>query len=202
MIDTLIFDFGDVFINLNKKATQDGLEKLGLTQWTPEMVDLNTRYETGQVTTDQFLSSYQGWFHDVDQETLKHIWNAILLDFPNHRLEFLKNLREKGSYQLILLSNTNEMHISWIEKHIDSYSEFKAQFDQFYLSHEIKLRKPNQDIYEFVLEQNQLNPETCLFIDDTKENTLTASQMGIHTWNISPEKEDVTDLFRINQHLF
>jgi putative hydrolase of the HAD superfamily len=56
------------------------------------------------------------------------------------------------------------------------------------------LRKPNADISEFVLSQNDLKPEETFFIDDTKENTDTAENLGIKVWNINPETEDVVDL--------
>ena len=53
------------------------------------------------------------------------------------------------------------MHISWIQDDWgkELFSEFESCFEQFYLSHEMHLRKPNADIYEFVLSQNDLNPE-------------------------------------------
>jgi len=62
------------------------------------------------------------------------------------------------------------------------------------LSHEIHLRKPNTDIYEFVLEENQLIPEETFFIDDTEENTRTAEKLGIKIWNLIPGEEDIVDL--------
>ena len=57
-------------------------------------------------------------------------------------------------------------------------------------------------IYEFVLNSHNINPNECLFIDDTKENTETAKTLGIHTWNIIPKKEDVVDLFQTKKALF
>ena len=75
------------------------------------------------------------------------------------------------------------------------YKRFKNCFDQFYLSHEINLRKPDTSIYEFVLNENKLEASTCFFVDDTKENTEAATQLGIHTWNNDPEKDDITNLF-------
>jgi putative hydrolase of the HAD superfamily len=95
------------------------------------------------------------------------------------------------------LSNTNSLHISWIQKTwgAELYSEFKKCFEKFYLSHEIHLRKPNQDIYKFVLNTNRLVPEETFFIDDIEENTTTASTLGINVWNINPACEDVVDLF-------
>ena len=67
---------------------------------------------------------------------------------------------------------------------------------------EIHLRKPNADIYEFILSDNRLNPQECFFVDDTKENTDTANKLGINVWNIDETKEDVINLFEINKHIF
>ena len=75
-------------------------------------------------------------------------------------------------------------------------------FDAFYLSHKIHLRKPTHDIFKFVLEQNNLSAKVCLFIDDTKEHTIAASQLGINTWNLNPKTEDITHLFKIKKELF
>ncbi|MBT7242388.1 MAG: HAD family phosphatase, partial [Flavobacteriaceae bacterium] len=47
MIKTLIFDFGDVFINLDKEAPYIEMRKLGIHSFSKEMVEINKRYETG-----------------------------------------------------------------------------------------------------------------------------------------------------------
>ena len=60
----------------------------------------------------------------------------------------------------------------------------------------------NKIIFQFVLEQNNLKPESCLFIDDTKENTDMASEMGFSTWNIDETSEDIVNLFEIKKELF
>ena len=80
--------------------------------------------------------------------------------------------------------------------------EFKNCFEKFYLSHEIKLRKPNKEIYEFSLKENNLIAEETLFIDDLEENTAAASTLGIHVWNLIPNQEDVSQLFIKKQYLF
>jgi putative hydrolase of the HAD superfamily len=64
------------------------------------------------------------------------------------------------------------------------------------------LRKPNTDIFEFVLKENNLSAKECLFIDDTKANTDTAARLGFHIWNIDKTSEDVIDLFKIKKDLF
>ena len=62
-------------------------------------------------------------------------------------------------------------------------------FDTLLLSHEIGLRKPNSDIYEYSLRVLKANPETTIFIDDAPGNVQAASQVGIHgITSVSPER--------------
>ena len=74
--------------------------------------------------------------------------------------------------------------------------------DSFYLSHEINLRKPNHNIFEFVLNENLLKPNECLFIDDNQDNIISANALGLKTWHINPKTEDVITLFETKGNLF
>lgn len=197
MIKNIIFDFGDIFINLDKEATYREMVKLGVTEISEEMISVYHQYEKGLISTEEFLGFYQQEFPQIKKQELKDAWNAILLDFPRRRLAFLKELQASKKYRLFLLSNTNDLHISWIQDAWGAtlYKEFKDCFEQFYLSHEIHFRKPNADIYEFVLSENNLNPSETFFIDDTKENTEAAKQLGLAVWNLIPGEEDVVELF-------
>ena len=199
MIKNIVFDFGDIFINLDKKLFAEELQKIHISQESEEMLPILQQYEMGLVSTDKFLTFFEERLH-VSQDKLKRAWNSILLDFPKERLRFIQNLSESKKYRLFLLSNTNDLHISWIQKNwgMEQYNAFKICFEQFYLSHEINLRKPNNNIYEFVLTMNKLAPKETLFIDDTKENTDAAKALGIHIWNLKPGKEDVLELLTKN----
>ncbi len=202
MINTIIFDFGDVFINLDKTATNRELSALGKVPDLEEAKEVYNRYETGKISTSDFIRFFLELYPKASEKQIINAWNAILLDFPKHRLEFIQNLGAQHDYKLILLSNTNELHIDWIKNNVSFYNDFKSCFDAFYLSHKIQLRKPNSDIFEFVLQQHNIQPQETLFIDDTKENTDTASRLGIHTWNNDPKKEDITNLFTLKSNLF
>lgn len=204
MIKNIIFDYGDIFINLDKPATARELHKLGIDDFTPEMVAKNQAYEKGLISTESFVDFYHQTFPNTTKEALIDAWNAILLDCPKHRLDFIKQLAKDKKYRLFLLSNTNDLHISWIQKDwgMELYDDFKTNFEQFYLSHEIHMRKPDTDIYEFVLQENNLKAAETLFIDDTAENTDAAKTLGIHVWNLIPGKEDVVDLFTHKKELF
>lgn len=199
MIKNIIFDFGDIFINLDKEGTYKAMAALGVTKITEEMIQVYQNYEKGLMTTDKFLN----FFHDkfrIPKDKLIDAWNAVLLDFPRERLGFLKKLADSKKYRLFLLSNTNELHIKWVQNSLgdEFYNDFKSCFEQFYLSHEINFRKPDVEIYQFVLNENNLIAEETLFVDDLKENTDSASSLAIKTWNLMPEEEDVTELFSKN----
>jgi len=203
MIKALIFDFGNVFLNLDiEKSMKDTLVRFQLDSYSEEMYAVNFLYEQGLLSTDEFLEFYLGLFPELKKEEVIQLWNSVLKDFPSHRLKFLQNLALEKKYKLILLSNTNELHINWVINNIPFYDTFKNSFDAFYLSHEIGLRKPDAAIFEYVLNNNHLMAKECLFIDDTKEHILGASKLGIHTWNINPKTEDISDLFTVKNHLF
>jgi len=195
MIKSIVFDFGDIFINLDKEATFKELAKLGVDQITDDILAIAHQYEKGEISTDYFIDFFHENFK-INKSDLVRAWNAILLDFPKHRLQFLKELVASNKYRLFLLSNTNEMHIEWIRNNwgIELFQDFKNCFEQFYLSHEIHFRKPNADIFEFILKENKLKAEETFFIDDTLENTIAAGKLGIKTWNLIPGEEDVIGL--------
>ena len=203
MIKTIIFDFGDVFINLDKEgALQHALNLFKTDSFSKNMIEINHFYEKGMISTASFIQFYKNEFPNISETEIIETWNIIIKDFPKYRLDFLKSLSEEKKYKLILLSNTNNLHINWVKAHMPFYVEFKNYFDAFYLSHEIHLRKPNSDIFQFVINEHNLKANECLFIDDTAEHTISASQLGFHTWNLNPKTEDITQLFKIKKELF
>ena len=203
MIKNLIFDFGDVFLDLDKEgAMKNALNLFEINALSDEMIAINCLYEQGLISTSEFVDFYFNYFPKISREDVIDVWNYVLKEFPKHKLEFLQQLSKENNYKLILLSNTNELHIDWVKQNVSFYEEFKNCFDKFYLSHEIHLRKPDKEIYEFVLDENNIVANESLFIDDTKANTDSAKQLGIHTWNIDETTEDIVNLFTIKKDLF
>ncbi|MBB4801353.1 putative hydrolase of the HAD superfamily [Flavobacterium nitrogenifigens] len=198
MIDAIIFDFGDIFINLDKPATISGLQKLGMTEWNTELDQLNLSFETGSISPEDFIGGFKKQLPNASEEEILKAWNAILADFPFYRLEFLQELAKK--YRLFLLSNTDSIHINTFEQKsgVSFYKDFYNCFEKVYFSFDIGMRKPDPKIYEFVLEENNLIAENTLFVDDKKENTDSAAALGIKVWNLQVGKEDVIDLYKKN----
>lgn len=197
MIKNIIFDFGDIFINLDKEVIFREIEKFGgSVDLSPELLKLNESYEVGHISSEHFIEQLVKVYPKASAIEIEHIWNSMLLDFPDYRLKFLESLASENKYSLFLLSNTNALHITYVEEKIgfEKFNRFKNCFEKFYLSHEIHLRKPNAEIYEFVLNENGLEAEETFFIDDTKENTDAAEKLGIACWNLQVGREDIIHL--------
>ena len=194
MIDTIIFDFGDIFINLDKQATIDGLERLGLSSWNEDLDQLNISFEKGQISRDAFLLGIQKQIPNATIDEILMAWNAVLLDFPLYRLEFLQLLSKK--FRLFLLSNTDAIHIDHFEQREGAsfYGDFYQCFEKVYFSYEMGMRKPDAEIYTTVINRHELAPKRTLFVDDKKDNTDAAKALGLHVWNLQVGKEDVIEL--------
>jgi putative hydrolase of the HAD superfamily len=116
-------------------------------------------------------------------------------DFPLQRIRLLENLRKK--YKIFLLSNTNKIHYNLYIKRLEKeyrYKKFSELFEKSYLSFNIGMRKPDKEIFDFVVTQNNIKPKETLFIDDSFQNTESAKQTGLKTYLLS-KKEDITDVF-------
>lgn len=195
MINTIIFDFGDVFINLDKQATINSLKKLGLSQWDEDLNQLNLQFEKGQISQENFLLGIQKHIPNASIDEILNAWNAILLDFPLRRLEFIQKLSKK--YRLFLLSNTDAIHIETFEREngVSFYSDFYQCFEKIYFSFEMGMRKPDAEIFNYLLKKHDLSAKRTLFVDDKKENTDVALSLGFQVWNLQVGKEDVVELF-------
>jgi len=196
MVNTIIFDMGDVFLNKDKQAKVEALAKIGITDWNDALEKLEAKFETGKITSEQYLEGIQPHTNGASLEAIKDAWNAGIADFPLYRLEFLQKLKE--NYRLFLLSNTDPIHIEKFEDEAGAsfYSDFYQCFEKIYFSHEIGVRKPNADAFNYVLNNHQdIQPKRTLMVDDKKFNTDAAAELGFVVWNLQKGEEDVVDLF-------
>jgi len=194
MIETIIFDFGDVFINLDKQATPLGLKKLGLEKWSAQIDSLNFNFEKGLISKIDFLDGLNNLVPNANQKEVLDAWNGVLLDFPMYRLEFLEKISKK--YQLFLLSNTDSIHINHFKERNgdDFYNRFYNCFEKVYFSYDLGMRKPDVEIYNFVINENNLIPEKTLFVDDNFDNIEGAKKTGLQVWHLLKGKEEVIEL--------
>jgi putative hydrolase of the HAD superfamily len=200
MINAIIFDFGDVFINLEKQASIEEFRKLGLEGPNEELLAHNDLFEKGKITEMQFIECFLKYIPKATIEEIRKAWNASIGDFPLYRLEFLQMLSNK--YRLFLLTNTDAIHISRFEHKVGMsfYSDFYRCFEKVYYSYEMGRSKPDPEIFNTLIRKHDLSPKRTLFIDDKKQNTDVAESLGLHVWNLKVGTEDVVELFE-QKHL-
>ena len=195
-IKNIIFDFGDVIIDIDHQRVKDEFVRLGGKFPEGRMwPDVFYLYEQGLVSTSEFLSQMQSCFDDhVAEEVLINTWNSLLADMPQKRLDFIAELR--NDYKVFLLSNTNEMHIDDVDKNFFSNSDkkFRDLFDKAYLSFELQLVKPSQNIFEYVLNNAKLVAEETVFIDDTLIHVNAAKSVGMHAFQLDSPYNMITEM--------
>ncbi|MEI6594962.1 MAG: HAD family phosphatase [Bacteroidota bacterium] len=189
-ISTIILDLGGVILNLDQELTFQNFSKLGfdLEKLNDESTLFND-FEKGFINETDFRSGLKKLIEEnVSDEKINEAWNSMLLDLPEERIELIKQL--KLNYEVYLLSNTNSIHISWFNNYFENSFEnekWEMLFNRIFYSHEIGFRKPNADIYEFILNEIGKTAKECIFIDDNKLNLEGAESIGIRTiWAKQP----------------
>ena len=90
MIKTLIFDFGDVFINLNKSNFNKQMYNVfGDISKNQTLLNLLNDYETGNINTEAFVKTLKKYNNSFSEDSIIKLWNSIIADFPYYRVEFL-----------------------------------------------------------------------------------------------------------------
>jgi glucose-1-phosphatase len=185
-IKNIIFDLGGVLINLAPKLTLEKFRKLGLsniedyyTQF--RQTGLFDNLDKGRISNDEFIERLSELFPEPPaKEAVLDAWNTMILNFPEANAELL--LKLKTRYNTFLLSNTNEIHLTYYFNELkNTYGvmDMSSFVHKEYYSCRINMRKPDQEIFEHVIRDNQLNPAETLFIDDTLQHVEGARKTGL-----------------------
>lgn len=186
-ISTIIFDFGNVIIDLDLHRFEHNFHALlGIPQGSDlakerAIYKIIASYERGQINTEVFINRIiKSSPQSVQALDVIQCWNSMLVGIKPEKLSFLKDLKKK--YQLYILSNTNPLHIEWVHKHLTKVHNVD-DFGNHYLhgvfySHELKMAKPEPRIYHSVQLKLDIQPEEIFFIDDREENIQGARDAG------------------------
>ncbi len=208
LIKNIIFDLGNVLVPVNYQKT---LEKLKIYNekffnsnnehtLTKEFNKIYFDYETGKIDSDFFLKDIRDFFQiskSVTEIDLKNCWNAMILDFPCENVDLLLTLREK--YRIFLLSNTNLIHIEYVNSFLQTKCKQRSLeeiFHETFYSCNIGYRKPHEGIYNFALQYAGIKPDESIFIDDLPENTKAAERLGIQIFDFSPANNHLKDVIK------
>lgn len=190
MIKNVIFDIGNVIFYYDREYL---LKHFYTGKDFDLLIDkLFCRWE--QLDEDKLsLSEYVRLAQQSLPDNLKKYAPAVLNNweyFMQHNKEIMcliSELKQKG-YKLYILSN-----MTW--HFINNQYKFPIlkEFDGIVYSAPIKMVKPNEDIYQYLLKKFNLNPTECVFIDDIKKNLATAARFGIKTFHYQSNTNELRD---------
>ncbi|MEO8067980.1 MAG: HAD family phosphatase [Flavobacteriales bacterium] len=209
-IDTILLDLGGVLIDVDYERTAQEFAWLGFTDFDrlyskAKQDHLFDGFETGALSPAQFRDGIRTVLaplglpsgEKLDDATIDRCWNAMLGSIPEERLTLVAQLRQR--YQLLLLSNTNAIHVpafTAIVERENGITDFKGCFDGAYYSCDMGLRKPDARAYHHVLAQHGASPERTLFIDDSVQHVVGAREAGLNAEHLDLHKEDFAAIVR------
>ncbi|MDR1695678.1 MAG: HAD family phosphatase [Endomicrobium sp.] len=187
-IKAVVFDLGQVIFNFDlSKFIKSFAKKIpgnGLTDINKIISDYSQTaflYETGKISSSEFYdilvrkTGYTGSFNEFSI-----IWNNIFR-LNCETLEVIADLRQ-SECALAVLSNTNELHFEYLKA---GYPEVFALFDKFFLSYEMKERKPDDGIFKKVIEYYGAEPQALFFTDDLEGNVQAAKRNGMTAYRFT-----------------
>lgn len=204
-IKNIIFDIGNVILNFNledilRHFTCDDHEKNFIVDTiinSPEWLQY-ALIDTGYISREDAISILEDRTnHKHDELIEKFLYGYTKYSIINENvIALMKKLKNNG-YQIYLLSNINKHTHDSIRS-----SELFSLVDGYvfsYLEHKVK---PYESIYLELLSRYQLVPNECLFIDDKKENVITANSLGILGNSVLPDNftsiEKLLEEYEIN----
>ena len=199
----IIFDLGGVILNIDYSLTEKAFSKLGISDFKTlfsqaQQTQLFDNYEKGFLTSNNFRTELKKYLQkNISDAEIDSAWNAILLDLPKERIDLLKKL--KTTHRTFLLSNTNDIHIETFNQYLQkefAMPDLSSLFEKEYLSYKIGMRKPDEEIFELVLEENNLIANETLFIDDSIQHVEAAKKLGINAYWLDVKKESILEIFR------
>lgn len=189
-IDNIIFDLGGVIINLDYSLTAQAFKDLGLTNFDEmysqaAQTGLFDRFEKGLVSPSYFVNALLDYMPaGTTPNQIVAAWNAMILEFPMENIDLLRTLKKK--YRIFLLSNTNEIHIQYFNRKLSQMvfeNDLIPFFEKVYFSSEVNMRKPELEIFERVIKEQDLARTNTIFIDDTLQHIEGAQKAGIKTFH-------------------
>ena len=194
-IKSIIFDLGGVILNLDYSKTVDEFKKIGVLHFK-ELYSQKKQtlvfddFEKGKIQPEEFISSLKSSENlKIKEIDFINAWNAMLLEIPIEKLEFIYGL--KKNYKIFLLSNTNEIHINKFESNLKKNNMlelFYKCFDKIYYSSRMGKRKPDENCFKQVLEENGLMANKTLFIDDSIQHIQGAKVAGLKTFHLEKNR--------------
>lgn len=191
----IFFDLGNVLLDFDwaraipRFAEYNGGDEQRILDFLRDPV--HVKFEEGRVTPQQFYDDFVSRTGvKVSYEVFGAIWSDIFVEIET-TTELLGELSHR--YALYLVSNTNALHVEHVEARYDFFKIFQKRF----YSQELKLRKPDPQVYHVMLEQARVTVPQALLVDDRPENIASARAIGMQTFLASSPQATRAELEKL-----
>ncbi len=195
MIKNVLFDLGKVLVDYDFDLF---FQRLGYSPGQRELSvarDIVLEFDKGSFSRLTFYQKMKQIFpHNLSPEKFFQSWCNIFFLIPE-MVELAKVLQ--CDLDIFLLSNTDELHFPFIWKKFEALHIFA---DHLMLSYQLKAVKPDAKIYIKALQNFDLKPQNCLFIDDKIENVNGAEKLNItalHHQNYHQTKAEMENILKM-----
>ncbi len=100
---------------------------------------------------------------------------AFTFQLNDDMVTFIHDLKDAGYPIAILTNNVKEFREWWWP-----LMDFESIFDAIVDSHEVRMRKPNPEIYHHTMNRIGASPSRTVFLDDLHANVEAANALGMH----------------------
>lgn len=179
----LFFDIGGILLTngWGHQSRQEAAEKFGLDFTEAEALHnfiFNT-YEMGKITLDEYLDTVIfNHPRDFPREDYKEFMFSRSQELPE-MLQWLKEWKKDCGFRIISINNEgrelNEYRIKKFKLH--------DCFDAFISSCEVKMRKPDPEIFQLAMGIAQVPVEQCVYFDDRILIVHAAQKLGIRSYH-------------------
>jgi len=168
----LVFDLGGVLIQLNPQRLRSVLSAEAMDSWKQWMLTdpIAVRFESGHCSVETFIRAAAQHIGCDDQTGLRVAFSEWVQGPHPSAGSILSAVRPP--VQVHCLSNTNALHWARLQPRIEPW------FQHCFLSHQLKMAKPDVAIYLHVAEVLGAAPEEILFVDDNPLNVRGAIAAG------------------------
>lgn len=199
----LVFDMGNVLIEWNSEkilqAITDNIKLQNLLRkevfetglWVQTDEGVKTREEMIEIVTARIGEEYRNEITQLSRYWYKYV--DVYTKVQDIIIELSKN-----GYNIYILSNTAYTFYDLVK---EGYLPAASIAKGIVLSFEEKVLKPNEKIYNILLERYNLDPHDTMFFDDLSENIWGAARCGINGFVVENERELLTYLDKLREEM-
>jgi epoxide hydrolase-like predicted phosphatase len=186
MIELAIFDLGNVLFEIDFTKT---------IRWWAQMTDISENHIRSRLIDNEYYEKFEKGMIEPEEFFIllrDHLklnlsipdiikgWNALYGPILNENYRAMREI--SGYSRIVALTNTNKTHHqAWS----GIYKDELTIFEKIYISSELGMRKPEQEIYRHVLSDCGVNAQNAVFFDDIDINIKGAASAGINAVHVS-----------------